>query len=239
MGERILTVSNSLEKGEIIERPNRFTLIVKLGGSSEKVYLANPGALSTVIGEGKEVLCQPAHGENRKTNYDAFAIKTDNIYVTVKSIFANRIFSKILEKNLLENFKEYSIISKEPELPDEGRSDFLVKNEKQNVKGFIEVKSCTHVEKGIAKFPDRPTKRGRRHLRSLTKLIGEGWDNHIVFVVQRGDALKFQPFRKVDPEFSDLLSKAEKKGVGIYALSTEFKPPNLYLKNESLTIDFV
>ncbi len=237
MKEKILKISDHLKEGRIIERENRFILKVEFEDSEEKVYLANPGALSTVLAPKRTVLCKKAEGENRKTQYNAFAIKVDDFYVTVKSVFANLIFSKILEKEMIEKFQKYSLISREPSLPDEGRADFLLKNPKNEKRGFVEVKSCTHVENGVAKFPDRPTKRGRRHLRSLTKLEGKNWDNHIVFAVQRKDAEEFQPFKEVDPKFAKLLAKAKQKKVDIHAFSTEFVPPDLYLADEDLPIN--
>ncbi len=237
MKEKILKIPDPLKKGRIIERENRFILKVEFEDSEEKVYLANPGALSTVLAPKRTVLCRKAEGENRKTRYDAFAIQVDDIFVTVKSVFANLVFSKILEKEMIEKFQKYSLISHEPPLPDEGRADFLLKNPKNEKRGFVEVKSCTHVENGVAKFPDRPTKRGRRHLKSLAKLEGKNWDNHIVFAVQRKDAEEFQPFKEVDPKFAKLLAKAKNNGVDIHVFSTEFEPPNLYLANENLSID--
>lgn len=239
MRKQILTVEKDLKKGRIVERLNRFILRVEFDSGFEKIYLANPGALSTVIAPGREVLCEPANGQNRKTKYNAFAIETDDIYVTVKSTFANRIFSRILKKKLLKRFRKYSSISREPPFPTEGRADFLLENENDGSRGYAEIKSCTHVEKGIAKFPDRPTKRGRRHLKTLTKLRKESFDNHLVFVVQRSDAKKFQPFREVDPKFADLLSQAKENKVKIYAFTTRFEPPDLYLDKEDLPIDLI
>lgn len=239
MKKLLLKYEADLKKGKIVERPNRFTLIVRMDHSRERVYLSNPGALSTVIVPGREVLYEPARGRNRKTDYNAFAIGVDDIYVTVSSIFANEIFSKVLEGGFLSEFENFSIIFREPPLPDQGRTDFLLENEVSGDRAYVEVKSCTHVENAIAKFPDRPTERGRRHLKSLAKLVEDGVRGYIVFVVQRPDAVKFQPFREVDPEFADLLKGVEESGVNVRAISTEFKPPRIYLKNKNLPISLI
>lgn len=50
-----------------------------------------------------------------------------------------------------------------------------------------------------------------------------------MFVVQRPDAERFEPFREVDPEFAGMLEGALNKGVKAMAISTAFEPPNLYL----------
>lgn len=239
MRKLIFSVRRDFEEGEIVERPNRFILIVRLGSSTERVYLANPGALSTVISVGRKVLCEPASGADRKTDYNAFAILVEDIYVTVGSTFANTIFSEALKREILEDFREWAVISQEPSFPNHGRADFLLEKDGGEGEAYVEVKSCTHVENGIAKFPDRPTKRGRRHIESLMKLSEGGIESHIVFVVQRPDAEEFQPFESVDPEFSNLLRKAEKVGVNIHALSNEFEPPEVFLKEGKLPVNLL
>lgn len=238
MKKLILTFDGKLKEGNVVSRPNRFTLIVDFGDSTERVYLANPGALTTVLSPGNKIFCKPVKSKNRKTNLDAIAIKTGNIYVTVNSNFANSIFSNILKKGLMEEFEKYSMLAREPPLPDRGRADFLLENEIGN-KTYIEVKSCTHVENEAAKFPDRLTGRGRRHLRSLTGLKENSFESYVIFVVQRPDAKKFQAYREVDPEFADLLKESEERGVKIRALSTEFRPPNLFLKDKDLPVELI
>jgi sugar fermentation stimulation protein A len=155
--------------------------------------------------------------------------------VTINSALANTIFSVAIEKGLLKGFEGCTIVSRERRI-ERGRIDFLLLNRKGG-EVYVEVKSCTHVEKGVAKFPDRPTERGKRHLAILSELVNEGKKCYIVFVVQRPDAKRFEPFGKVDPEFTDSLKKAIKKGVGAVAVATEFRPPNLYLR-KSLPISF-
>ncbi|KXB08035.1 DNA-binding protein [candidate division MSBL1 archaeon SCGC-AAA385D11] len=238
MKKLILTFDGGLKEGNVVSRPNQFTLIVDFSDSTERVYLANPGALTTVLSPGNKILCKPVKSKNRKTDFDAFAIEMGDIYAIVNSTFADSIFSNILKRGLMEEFKKYSILAREPPLPDRGRADFLLENEIGN-KTYIEVKSCTHVENEVAKFPDRPTERGRRHLRSLMVLKKNGFKSYVIFVVQRPDVKKFQAYRRVDPEFADLLKKSEEEGVEIRALSTEFRPPDLFLKNKDLPVELI
>ncbi len=233
--KKLLTLKESdFTKGSVVSRLNRFTLLVDFGSKEEKVYLANPGALTTVLSRGREILCQYAAGPDRKTDYDAFAIEVGDFYVTVKSTFANDIFSKILERDMLRTYRSFSSFSSEPSFPDGGRADFLLQGDGR--RAYVEVKSCTHVEDGVAKFPDRPTERGKRHLKSLVNLLDEGTESHLVFVVQRKDAKEFRPFKEIDPEFAELLSSVYEEGVYLRAISTNFEPPNLYLMDEDLPV---
>jgi sugar fermentation stimulation protein A len=103
---------------------------------------------------------------------------------------------------------------------------------------YVEIKSCTHVENGVAKFPDRPTERGRRHLKKLIKLARNGISCYVVFIIQRPDARIFSPFREVDAQFAELLKEAYKAGVIVRAMTTEFDPRDktIYLMNPHLPL---
>lgn len=92
MRRPIFVHESDLVEGKILGRPNRFILLVDFGFSTERVYLANPGVLSTVVDTGRRVLCEPVGDRNRKTDYNAFAIDLGEHYVTVNSVFANTIF---------------------------------------------------------------------------------------------------------------------------------------------------
>lgn len=227
MRKLLLKYGEQLIKGIIIDRPNRFTLRVRIGSSIQRVYLPNPGKLRTVLAPGRKILQSKASGK-RKTHFNAFAVRVGDFYVTVNSAFANVIFSKVLEKRALEEFKGYTIASREKKIPT-GRIDFVLRDPRGE-EVYVEVKSSTHVEAGIAKFPDRPTERGRRHLAALSELAGKGTKCFIMFIVQRPDARRFEPFKEVDPEFARMIGEAVEKGVKAIAISTEFKPPNLYLR---------
>jgi sugar fermentation stimulation protein A len=230
----ILEYKKSLIKGNILSRPNRFTLLVEINSQVEKVYLANPGKLSTVLEIGREILCTIEKARRRETGYNAFAIKLNGIYATVNSNFANTIF----ERKLISDLKDFYLESKEKLIPECGRIDFMLKN----LKGeelLVEVKSCTHVERGIAKFPDRPTKRGRKHLKVLAEMQKKGINSIIVFIIQRPDAFLFEPFKEIDKEFANLLKEIYYQGVKVRAVTTEFVPPNkVYLRNDNLIINF-
>ena len=237
----ILEYKKPLIKGIVISRPNRFTLLVKFNSKIEKVYLANSGRLSTVLETGREVLCTIEKSENRKTNFNAFAIKLKGIYVTVNSNFANIIFENIIRKKLMPEFRDFDIKNREKLIPGYGRIDFLLKTP-EGKELLVEVKSCTHVENGIAKFPDRPTERGKKHLKALREMKRKGINSIVVFIIQRPDAFLFEPFKEIDSEFADLLKIVHKEGIKIKAISTEFVPPErIYLRNDDLVInlDFI
>ena len=84
---------------------------------------------------------------------------------------------------------------------------------------LVEVKGCTLVEDGFAKFPDAPTLRGKKHVKELIKAKKEGLEASILFLILCEDAKCFSPNFKMDPDFSNALKDAKDEGVNIIAYS--------------------
>lgn len=236
MADPLYTHDDDLVAGTVVDRPNRFVLLTRFDGDTERVYLGDPGELSTVLESGSEVYCTPVDDQDRTTDYDAIAVRVGDQFVSVRAALANDLFEAMLAQGALEAFRGYDLVAREPALPEHGRTDFLLADP-DGADAYVEVKSCTHVEDGVVKFPDRPTRRGRRHLRSLEELAAAGVETHVVFVVQRDDASVFRPFRAVDPAFADLLERVRDAGVGVHAVTTAFEPPKYYLRNPNLPVD--
>lgn len=232
----LATHEDTLVAGAVVERPNRFVLRVRVGDETVRAFLGDPGALR-VLEPGREVLCRPVDDPERSTDYDAIAVRVDDAYVSLRPALANDLFETVLELRLLPEFERYGAVAREPQLPDHGRTDFRLTAPDREA--YVEVKSATHVEDGVAKFPDRQTERGRRHLRSLAALQEEGTDTHVVFVVQRPEVERFRPFREVDPAFADLLAAVHDEGVGVRALVVAFDPPAYVLRETDLPVEFV
>lgn len=250
MPTRLLEHDGDLVRGTVVERPNRFILHVRFDetdtedavGDSDsepepaRVHLSDPGALR-VLQPGSTVLCSPVDDESRETDWDAIAVRDEDeeCWVSLRAALANDLFVAALEGDYLRGFPPYAGIEREPSLPDHGRAD--VKLETVDGPAYVEVKSCTHVEDGVARFPDRQTERGRKHLRSLMDLVESGVDAHLVFVVQRPDVAVLRPFREVDPAFADLLAAVLDVGVGIHAMSVAFEPPDYILAATNIPVE--
>jgi sugar fermentation stimulation protein A len=123
---------------------------------------------------------------------------------------------KVFAESSMQELSSYSLVSREYAV---GRSRFDFLLESENSRCLVEVKSVTHVEQGVAMFPDAPTSRGARHLHHLQELNGEGFSTAVVFVVQRSDAVAFAPYSSIDPHFAQALKAAQRHGVRIIAYS--------------------
>lgn len=235
MAHRLLTHEDELIRGEVVDRPNRFVLEVRFDREPERVFLGDPGALE-VLSPGSTVLCSPVDDPDRKTAYDAIAVQADDVYVSLRAALANTLFAEALTRDLLPAFTDYTIHKREPALPDHGRADLILSDPAHASEVFVEVKSCTHANAGVGKFPDRPTERGRRHVTSLMDLEAAGTETHLGFVAQRPDVAEIRPFRAVDPAFAEVLGAAAETGVRIHGLVVKFDPPDYLLEDPAIPV---
>jgi sugar fermentation stimulation protein A len=215
--------------GKFIERPNRFLVVFETDKEPEitlKAHLRDPGRLKELLFPGARILVRKARpNPKRKTHYDVIAVFDQNIWVLINSGFHSDIAADLIESGLIKELAGYTIQRREFTYG-KSRIDFLLKNTENN-KMLLEVKGCTLVEEGIAKFPDAPTLRGKKHLEELTHARNEGFESAVLFLVIRDDAMKFTPNINMDPDFSAALDKAKKNGVFILIYS--FK--NVYTEN--------
>lgn len=204
--------------GEFRARPNRFTLVVALSGGEVRAHLPNPGRLAELLSPGRRILLRPA-SQKRKTPFTAVGVDLGSFLVSLDSTLPNRMFPRFLAQGALPELSGFRIVAKEPRLG-RGRADFLlVRNEKRL---WVEVKSVTCVEEGVALFPDAPTVRGRRHLLELAEVARSGERALILFVVQRPDAERFGPHARIDPSFAQAFCQALAQGVQARALVCSF-----------------
>jgi len=263
MGTEVLQTDADLVEGRLVERQNRFVLDVAFedddGDQIEEVYLPETGRLTTVLADEATVVCEPVDDPDRRTAFTALAVHNGDVYVTVEAVRANAMLAEAVERDLVPFVGDWDLVRREPALPDGGRADLLVaesgpEGAESDTDGeapsgaadgatgddferFVEVKAVTHAEDGVGKFPDAPTKRGRRHIRDLTALAEDGIPASVVFVAMRPDVAVVRPFREIDPDFGDALAAAAEAGVGIHAVGSAFDPPVWSLAAESIPVE--
>jgi sugar fermentation stimulation protein A len=135
--------------------------------------------------------------------------------------------------NLLPEFRGSSLKKREPTYRD-SRFDFHLSGFARDM--LLEVKSCTLVQNSTALFPDAPTKRGTRHLKTLIEASNE-FEVAILFIIQRNDSSRFKPNYITDPDFSNTLEKAFDRGVKVFAYDCNVTPSNIAI-NKRVPIQF-
>lgn len=213
--------------GTFVDRPNRFTVTFKYDNKLENAHLRDPGRLKELLLPDVELLLRPAlNTANRKTKFDVIAVLKDDLWILINSGFHSDIASDLIDSQIIDEFKGY-FVQKREYTYGKSRIDFLLNN-KDNKKMLVEVKGCTLVDDGFAKFPDAPTIRGKRHVEELISAKKEGLEASILFLIFCEDAKCFSPNFLMDPDFSNALKEAKKVGVNI--ISYSFK--NIYKKGK-------
>jgi sugar fermentation stimulation protein A len=200
-------------EARLVDRPNRFLGVVEVEGSEEMCFIPNPGRMHELMVPGTRVYLLEKRGERRKTRYDMVLVDYKGVLVSVDSRLPNTLVAEAVHHRRLREFKGYTVERTEPVFHD-SRLDLVLSDGEEQV--MVETKSCTLVEEGVARFPDAPTKRGARHMRTLVKAL-DGGRAAAVFVIQRDDAQEFMPNDRTDPVFGEALRLAASMGVEAYA----------------------
>ena len=213
-----MKIEGPLVAAVFVERPNRFVTIIEIGGKKYRSHLPDPGRLKELLIPGVNLLARPApKNKIRSTVFTTVMVNLKGQWISLVSTLPNQFIKYSLQKNSLPIFKNYRLVRPEVAIRNH-RFDFLLKH-KSGKNFFLEVKSVTFVEDGIAKFPDAVTIRGMNHAKTLTDLVREGELAGILFVCQRSDAILFEPMWDRDPMFSNALFNAYKMGVKVWCIT--------------------
>lgn len=203
-----------LRAARFIRRDNRFRVVAELDGRPVMAHLPNSGRLGELLTSGRELRLAPMPNPRRKTPFDLKLVRYAGVWVSVDARLPNPLFAEAFQVNPLPGFEGYTHVDPEVVL-DDSRIDFQLTGRAGRC--WVETKSVTLVEEGIARFPDAPTERGRRHLGTLARAVGGGDRAAVVFIVQRPDAHEFRPHAEADPEFAQALRQALMAGVAVQA----------------------
>jgi sugar fermentation stimulation protein A len=207
--------------GNFVERPNRFLVFFKNRDNDnelEMAHLRDPGRLKELLTPDVQLLLRRAkENPNRKTKYDVIAVLHQDRWILINSGFHSDLAAELIELDTIPEIKNFTVKRREYTYGN-SRIDFLLEGN-ENIKILLEVKGCTLVDNGLAKFPDAPTLRGRKHLDELSGAIDDGFKSAVLFLIIRDDASEFTPNSPMDPDFANALKNADKKGVKIIAYS--------------------
>ena len=191
------------------------------------VHVPNSGALTGCAPAGVDILLTDDRRPGRKTDYTWRFTRLPGGWICIDTLAPNRLVAEALATGGLPGLPRPRGVRAEVSVPQGSRLDFVQDSEAGLL--FIEVKSITWVEDGVALFPDGVTTRGRRHLEHLAALVRQGHQAWNVFVVQRQDARLMRPAVRVDPDYARELAAAQAQGVGILVLQEKIEPPEITL----------
>lgn len=204
---------SDLVPGRFVRRDNRFRATVTVAGKKAWAHVPNSGRLGELFTPGRLVWLSPAGTPGRKTAFDLKLVDFHSVLVSVDARLPNPLFAEALSSGRLPDYP-FPAVQREVRYGS-SRLDFRLSG--PDTTCWLETKSVTLVEDGIARFPDAPTSRGRRHLMELIEARESGDRAAVVFVIQRPDAEGFSPHESADPAFAETLRQAAAAGVEIRA----------------------
>jgi len=213
-----LDLGDDLVEGIFLERVNRFLARVEVDGREVGVHVANSGRMKELFVPGWRVLVRPVSRDHRKTKFDLVLVDMGNALVSADARMPNPLLAEGVANGHLQQFAGYTDMRREVIFGD-SRLDLMLEGPSDRC--YIEAKSVTLVMNGVGLFPDAPTIRGAKHLRTLETVLEAGHRAAVVFVVQRPDASAFATSDPSDPDLADALRSAVAAGVEAYAYNCE------------------
>jgi sugar fermentation stimulation protein A len=223
-----MKIAAKLIPATFIKRDNRFRVTVRVEGRLVWAHLPNSGRVRELLVPGRRVLLAAAQAPGRLTAYDLLMVELDGTLVSIDARLPSRLLYEALQAGRVEEFAGYAQVRREVTYG-QSRLDLVLEGGPDGRRCFIEVKSVTLVEDGVALFPDAPTQRGRRHLGELARAKAEGHRAAVVFVVQRDDAVCFSPYDEADPAFGQALREVAQVGVEVYAYKCRVREEEMAL----------
>lgn len=224
----MLRFPEPLIPARLLQRRQRFLAQVELpDGSRPWVHVPNSGALTGCLSPGLPILLTAENSPHRKTPYTWRFAQGPAGWICIDTLAPNRLVAEALKGPGLPEFPPVRALRPEVTLPGGGRLDFVA--DLGGRLAFVEVKSVTWVEEGVALFPDGVTTRGRRHLQELAALVRQGHLAWQIFVVQRADGVLLRPAWQVDPAYARELARAHEAGVKILVFREKVAPPEISL----------
>ena len=145
-----------LVAGRFVRRDNRFRVTVEVEGEPAAAHLPNSGRLTELLTPGRACWLASFDDPRRKTRLDLVLVEYASVLVSVDARLPNTLFAEALAAGRLEPFRGITRFEREVQLG-ESRLDFLLRGPAGAC--WVEVKSVTLVEDGVARFPDAPTAR--------------------------------------------------------------------------------
>lgn len=209
--------------GRFLDRPNRFVAHVETAEGVQTVHVKNTGRCRELLVPGAAVYLERSANPNRKTAFDLIAVRKGERLINMDSQAPNKVFAEWAAERLPEG-----AVLRSEYVWGESRLDFCV--EMGNTLHLVEVKGVTLEENGAARFPDAPTERGVKHIRTLQQAAAQGLEAALFFVVQMENIQSVAPNDATHPAFGAALREAAANGVRILAYECSVTPDSLTIR---------
>jgi sugar fermentation stimulation protein A len=228
--------TKSLIKGKLVKRYKRFFADIKVNKEVITAHCPNTGSMMGLLDINNDVWISKNDDPKRKLKYTLEIIKARNNLVGVNTHLANKIVAEGLKNNSFKEFINIKNIQPEVFYNKETRFDFLVS--KNNKKIFIEVKNVTLCRNNKdSEFPDAPTSRGTKHIKTLMDASKKGFKTYVLFLVQIENMKYFKIAKDIDKDYYANYLIAKKSGVQFLAYRCKIDTKQIKIDKKIKIID--
>jgi len=220
-----------LEPATLLRRYKRFLADIRLDDGHESVaHCANPGSMMGLAEAGQRIWVEPNDDPRKKLKYGWRLVEHDGGHFTgVDTGRANAVLREALEAEAVPELRNQGFRA-EVKYGTGSRVDFLLERAGRPDL-YVEVKSVTLMRKaGMAEFPDSVTARGLKHLEELARMVRQGHEAVLFFLVQRTDAQSVGIAADIDAAYADGLRRARDAGVQVMAYDCRIGPCEISLR---------
>jgi sugar fermentation stimulation protein A len=219
-----------LVRGTLVKRYQRFMVDVRLQNNRiVTAHCANTGSMRACCEPGRTVFLSRHNSPARLLAYTFELIAMPTSLVGVNTQVPNRLVRDAVIAGKIKSLAGYASVRQEVPYGTGSRIDLLLED-RQGGRCFIEIKNCTLVEDGIARFPDAVTARGLKHLRELQQQVRNNHRCVILYLIQRMDAKLFRPADAIDPAYGAALRDAVRTGVEIMVYDAHIDTTKIELR---------
>jgi len=221
-----------LQPARLVRRYKRFLAeAVDAQGDTFTLHCPNTGRMTGCAEPGWTIWYSQSDNPSRKYPCTWELSQTPaGQFIGVNTARANGLVAEALAAGVIPELAGYPQLEREVRLGGEpSRLDFKLAGPGRPV-CYLEVKSVTwRVGEGTGIFPDAPSERGRKHLRSLMALRAAGHRAALLFCVQHEGIERVAPAWEIDPDYACLLAEARDAGVELLAWQAALGPERLRL----------
>jgi len=218
-----MIIDKPIIEGRLLRRYKRFLADVELAsGEVVTAHCPNTGSMRGCVPQGARAILRDSQNPSRKLRWTFQTVEVDGTWVNVDTGLPNALVAEAIAAGRVSELRGYDSLRREVNYGLGSRIDILL--EGPIGRCYVEVKSTTLAQDGLARFPDAVTQRGRKHLEELARMVDQGHRAVIFFCVCRGDVEAFSPADEIDPGYGQVLRRVVAGGVEALCYSTRVEP---------------
>ncbi len=222
--------ASPLLPGRLGQRYKRFLAdIVLESGESITATCPNTGSMLGLTAPGSKVWVSESYSPTRKYRHTWELIETDlgqgPTLVGINTNHPNALVTEAIGDGAISELTGYSDLRREVKYGLNSRIDILLEGGPKGQMCYVEIKNVHLMRQpGLAEFPDSRTERGIKHLGELSNMVAAGHRAVMLYLVQRGDAVRFKLAGDIDPAYAAAYAKAQRAGVEMLCYGCRLTP---------------